>query len=177
MPVLGEPKWEKACQLHAKGVSKTEAYHQAGFSRNGKTASQFFVRPLIAARVKELMDAAYAAEREGAKKAAENVGLSKKWVLDRLMYNVERCLRGQPVLDANGVQTGKFSGKPDGNAANQGLKLLGMEIGMFVQRTEVGAPGDFERMDLDELEREAEKMRNMLWPNQTHPGVADQRAN
>lgn len=177
MPALGEPKWEKACQLHAKGASKTDAYHQAGFTRNGRTASQFFSRPHIIARVKELTDAVYVAEREGAKKAAEKVGLSKQWVIERLMYNAERCLRGQPVLDANGVQTGKFSGKPDGNAANQALKLLGLEVGMFVQRTEVGQPGDFERMELDELEREAEKMRNLLWPNQTHPGVAGQRAN
>jgi hypothetical protein len=73
-------------------------------------------------------------------------------VLERLKYNAERCLRGQPVFDDTGVQIpGKFTGKPDAAGANRALHLIGLELGMFIDRHEMGGPGDFSRLSDDEL--------------------------
>lgn len=174
--VLGDPRWEIACQHLAKGQSKVDAYAAAGFARNAPAASKFFSRPLIAERCRELLEQRAKVEQRGSEIAAKKVGLSKEWVIERLMYNAERCLRGQPVLDANGVHTGKFTGKPDANGANRALHLLGLEVGMFVQRTEIGGPGDFDRLTLDELEVKAREMQAALWPGSA-PGVAGKRMN
>jgi hypothetical protein len=66
-------------------------------------------------------------------------------------------MRGDPVLDADGKPTGKYTGGTNPSAANQALKLLGMEChGMFVDKLEVGSPGDFARMTDDELRARVE---------------------
>jgi len=69
-----------------------------------------------------------------------------------LKYNAERCLRGQPVFDEAGVQIpGQFTGKPDAAGANRALHLIGLELGMFLERHEIGGPGDFGRLSDEEL--------------------------
>lgn len=54
MPVLDNPKQEKACQERAKGKTEVEAYEIAGYSPNEGNANKFFARPEIDARVKEI---------------------------------------------------------------------------------------------------------------------------
>jgi hypothetical protein len=58
-------------------------------------------------------------------------------------------MQAVPVLDAKGNPTGDFTYQ--GNVANRALELLGKEQGMFVERKEVGKPGDFEALTDDEL--------------------------
>ena len=47
---------------------------------------------------------------------------------------------------------GKFTGRPDANGANQALRLIGLELGMFIERHEIGGPGDFTRLNDAEFE-------------------------
>jgi hypothetical protein len=42
-------------------------------------------------------------------------------------------------------------GASDSSVANQALKLLGKELGMFIDRKEIGGPNEFERMSDVEL--------------------------
>jgi hypothetical protein len=58
---------------------------------------------------------------------------------------------GEHAKDAEGNL--KYSPVPSNpTAANQALKLIGMEAhGMFVEKLEVGGPGDFARLTDDEL--------------------------
>ncbi len=39
-------------------------------------------------------------------------------------------------------------------AANRGLELIGRALGVFVDRKEVGGPGEFDHLNDEELERE-----------------------
>lgn len=154
MPVLTNPKHEAACQARAKGLGPTESYAAGGFRRTSSSATVFFQRPEIIARVAEIVAEKQQIHELGTLKAAERAGLSQFWVLERLKYNAERCLRGTPVLDKHGNHTGRFSGQPQGQAANRALELIGRELGMFRQQVEHNI-GDFDRLTDDELEKRA----------------------
>ena len=83
-------------------------------------------------------------------RAAEKAMLTKAWVIERLMENVERAMEAIPVLDAAGNPTGKYV--YNGNVANRALELLGKEQGMFIERKEIGRPGSFDMLDDEELD-------------------------
>lgn len=163
MPALANGRQEKAAELRSKGATQRDAYEQAGFTYSTAAASNFFKRPTIAARVRELMQAQEARKAKVAQKAADSAGVSREWVIERLKYVAEVAIRGAPVrdkktgapaLDEQGKQI--FDGKMQLNAATRALQLLGIDIGMFVQRHEVGDPGEFARLSNEEL---MEKMR------------------
>lgn len=162
MPVLPNPQHEQAAQHLAKGGMVIEAYMKAGFKRNSSSATQFFKRPEIAARVREIrhvlskaVQAKLEKEIQTSQAVALKLGITKEKIISMLYYNANRCLRGQPVLDpATGEQIpGRFTGQPDARGANQALKLLGLEChGMFIEKLEIGGPGDFSRLSDDEFE-------------------------
>jgi len=151
MPALLNPKHEQVCQERAKGSNQTKAYSSVGFSDNPKAAHLFFKRTEVIARVREIQNDRIKRDFNASENAARSLGIDKRWVLERLRFNAERCLRGQPVVDVNGVHTGKFTGKPDAMGANRALHLIGLELGMFIERHEIGGPGDFARLSDDEL--------------------------
>jgi phage terminase small subunit len=162
VPVLTNPRWEAAAQANASGKTIKDAYEGSGFKPNSAAATRFFQRPEIKARVAEIVAQRQKIEILAVQKAADRLGLTKEWVLQRLMWNAERCLRGAPVLDKDGVHTGKFSGIPQGSAANRALELCGRELGMFIQLHEIGGVGDFERLTDAELESRAVKIAERL---------------
>lgn len=152
MPALPNPKYELVAQELAKGTQYIVAYAKGGFARHAASASKFAKRPDIARRVREIQQDRIKTEFDASENAAKSLGIDKRWVLERLRFNAERALRGQPVFDEKGVQIpGKFTGRPDGATANQALKLIGMELGMFIERHEIGGPGDFSRLTDEEL--------------------------
>jgi phage terminase small subunit len=91
-------------------------------------------------------------------KAEQRAVLDKAWVLERLMKNARIALGEEKI---------KLAVKPKGldaaielevsdrdtAGANRALELLGKQIGMFVDRSEVGKPGDFDDMSDDDLRK------------------------
>lgn len=152
MPALRNPKHERAAQLLASGQTKADAYRGAGYSYKPASAHNLFNKPDMVARVAEIIGDVVDAQRKGQERAIKKVEITVDWVLERLKFNAERALRGQPVLDSMGHHTGQFTGKIDGAVANEALKLIGQHLGMFINRHEVGQPGDFARMTDDELD-------------------------
>jgi hypothetical protein len=73
-------------------------------------------------------------------------------MLGKLIENAERAMRQRPVRGEE-ENVGKFTYQ--GSVANRALELIGEELGMFIDRKEVGKPGDFAD---DELSR-ANKLR------------------
>jgi len=164
MPALPKQKDEKLAQNLAKGTMTIQAAcKDAGFTANPAACTKKTTQPHIKERVAELrsmrervVNRVLSQEMETSAQVAQKLGITREKILQGLYYNAQRCLRGQPVLDANGVQTGQYAGKPDANGANQAFKLLGLEcFGMFVERLEIGGPGDFSRMSDDELAKRA----------------------
>lgn len=65
---------------------------------------------------------------------ADDTVVTRDWVLQQLVGNVQQAQQ----LD-------------DLSPANKALELIGKELGMFVDRREVGQPGEFERLTDAEL--------------------------
>jgi len=93
-------------------------------------------------------------------RAMDKAVLSKAWVLERLMRNARIAMGEEPVRMTKTYkdkETGTTIDEvievldPDKAGANRALELLGKELGMFVDRTEIGKPGDFEAMSDEEL--------------------------
>jgi len=144
MPALPNPRHELFAQAIAKGASQREAYKAAGYGVKSDAAADASASRLLSggkvqARISELQS-----------RAAEKAMLTKAWVIERLLENVERAMEAIPVLDAAGNPTGKYV--YNGNVANRALELLGKEMNMFIERKEIGRPGSFDMLDDEELD-------------------------
>ena len=150
MPALRDPKWEVAVLALVGGASQHEAYLQAGYKGAQPVANKFFQKPAVAARVLELRRERHEAVIQARQKAAEDSTVDRAWVIRHLKHNTLAAMRGDPVYDRKGVPTGHY--RPDRGTAMKGLELLGRTEGMFIDRQEIGTPGDFSRMADDELD-------------------------
>lgn len=142
----------------ATGRGPTEAYKEAGYTTSGNSAkvaaSRLRCRPEVEARISEIVEAKLKVEEAATKRAIQKLAITKEYVLGRLVENVERSMQAVPVLDKRGVPTGEY--KYEGSVANKALELIGRELGMFIQRTEVGTPGEFEAV------QDPAKMRELI---------------
>lgn len=172
MPALTDPRWERACQLRADGGDVRASYHEAGFTGKPSVATKFFKRPPIISRISEIVAQRHANERKANEIATKKVAVDKEWVLHRLMYNAEQSLRGRPIKDRQGNPIpGQFT-QPNESAANRALELIGNHLGMFIQRHEIGAPGDFARLSDDELnDALAEQAKALGLPDEAIAGL------
>lgn len=149
MPVLSNPKWELFAQELAKGTTAEKSYEIAGYKPNRGNAVTLKQNESISERVVELLAEREKMHGQATAKAVERVALTKEWILGKLIDNAERALQAQQAKDAEGQPIGDF--KYEGSVANRALELLGKELGMFVDRKEIGKPGEFEDMTADEL--------------------------
>jgi len=160
MPTLSNPKWEICALARAGGNTVLESYRAGGYvSSDVSTAAKLFKKPAVAARVLEIQNERIATERTVAAKAAEEAGVDRAWVIRHLKHNALAAMRGSPMYNNKGVPlkdehgNPRF-GKPDHAAAAKSLELIGRDQGMFINRHEVGGPGEFERMSDKELNKE-----------------------
>lgn len=148
MPVLKNPKYELFAQERAKGASRIRAYELAGYKPDDGNAAKLEARSQVQVRIQEITNNA-------AIRTEEKIAVSRAWVLERLVQNVERAMQYEEVQDRDGG-TGEF--QYAGNVANRSLELIGKELGMFIDRSEVGGAGEFDRLGDDELMAEIERM-------------------
>lgn len=71
-------------------------------------------------------------------KLQEETGVTVKWIVGKLVENVERSMQATPVLDHEGNPTGEY--KYAGNVANKALELLGKWQKMFDEGGVLPAP-------------------------------------
>lgn len=145
MPQLKNARHERMAQGLADGKSQAQAYRDAGFTSKAprKDASALLRRkPDIFRRRDEILSERAWVHEEGLREAIRKVGYTKVQVLEALGEIVERCMQSYPVLDQKGNHV--YVEKPDGRiapaytfdarGATAALRLLGLELGMFVQR-------------------------------------------
>jgi phage terminase small subunit len=122
--VLRNPRHERYAQGLAAGQSKQEAYKLAGYE--GRSSAQLDKQPHIHNRVRELLDS-----------RSRRAELSRKDILDRIFQDWELSRK-----------LGQMS------AALKAGHLMGTELHrMFIERKEVGGPGDFDSKSEDELKK------------------------
>jgi len=129
MPILTNSRHEAFAHGLAAGKSIEAAYRKAGYSPNSGNASRLNGNERIIARVAELE----ALVQNMRNLSTHRVVLSEEWVTEQLIG---------VVLDA------KTQDKPDSAGANKALHLLGLSLGMFVERNETGKPGEFDGLTI-----------------------------
>ena len=117
MSVLLNPRHEHFANLIAGGTDKTKAYVLAGFAEGGsaQSACRLLKTPVVRERIVELRERIQA-------KTIERSVVDRAWIIEKLKLNVMLALKvedGQPARTFNG------------HVANQALRLLGLEHGMF----------------------------------------------
>jgi hypothetical protein len=103
----------------------------------------------IQKRVAELLQEWENIHNQATAKAVEATALTKEWVITKLIENANRAMQAEAHRSEDGKPIGEYS--YNGAVANRALELLGKELGMFIDRKEVGSPGEFERMTDEEL--------------------------
>ena len=149
MPTLSNPKWELFAQEVAKGKSGGEAYVLAGYKKNRHNFARFNTNETILNRVSELLEERESIHAQATADAVKSVGLTKQWVIETLMENVAKAMQARAMTNEAGEPIGEF--QYQGSVANKALELLGKEQGMFIDRKEVGRPGEFESMNAEQL--------------------------
>lgn len=159
MAPLPKAKWELFAQGIAAGRNATEAYLAAGYKTNAKagsvSASRLLENPNVKARLAEIHNERAHIHAQGVADAISAVALTKQWVLEKLMENVARAMQDKAVTGPEGEPIGEYT--YNGGVANRSLELLGKELGMFIDRKEIGQPGDFDRLTDEELRQHVER--------------------
>ena len=167
MTTLKNPRHERFAQELAKGKSAIAAHKLAGYRPDRGTASKLQHDANISQRVRELLDEGGRMARVATERATEVLAIDREWVLAKLKENVERAMQAVPVMRA-GKETGEFV--YDGSVANRALELLGKEIGMFIERSEVrtgkidALPADARDRFIDAIDRELARREGGLPP-------------
>jgi phage terminase small subunit len=133
MPAPPNAKHELFAQALASGKTATEAYVAAGYKANRGNAATLKQDQSISNRVVEILAERENIHAQATAEAIEKAGLTKEWIIGRLIENVDRAMQSEPVKDSKGVPTGEYTYQ--GNVANKALELLGKELGMFVDRS------------------------------------------
>ncbi|GAC1421092.1 MAG: hypothetical protein NVSMB6_22740 [Burkholderiaceae bacterium] len=126
---MSSSRQEAFCHGIARGLSASVAYAEAGYSPNDGNASRLTGNEKVRFRVAELK----ALVQRMANLSSHKIVLTKAWVIEQLIG---------VVLDARSLD------RPDFAGANKALNLLGLELGMYVERKEVGKPGEFDGLTI-----------------------------
>jgi phage terminase small subunit len=147
MPVLRNQRHELFAQGLAKGLTQGEAYVQAGYRPSPSAPSRLFENVRIKERVEELVG-----------RKAIDIIINKQFVTEALIDNLEKALGRRPVkIGAAGEEVYVYRG----DVANRAIQLVGIEVGLFTQKSEVSHKlgGDLDKLsDLElvqVLQREA----------------------
>lgn len=148
MPLLNNPRHERFAQGLAAGKAAEEAYSEAGFKPSASNASTLRKNQNVLERVSELLAEREAIHAQATAQAIKATGLTKEWVIETLIENVQRSLQAKPAkTDDEGNAIGEY--QYQGNVTNRALELLGKELGMFVDRSEVKV-SDFTELTVEQ---------------------------
>lgn len=70
-------------------------------------------------------------------KLVQKIVLTREWIIDQLIDNVQKAKE-----------------ESDYSASNTALRMLGLEVGMGVERKELGKAGEFANLSTEELRRD-----------------------
>lgn len=123
MPSLSNPKHELFAQALAKGKTQAEAYELAGYTPSEPNASRLTSNDKVQSRIAELQE-------RGAKRAE---------------VTIENLIDEAAEIQRSALLAGQHS------AAVSALTAKAKLAGKWIERREVGEPGDFDGMTADEL--------------------------
>ena len=183
MPLLRNPKHERFAQELAKGKTLEEAHRVAGYRADRRNAQHLRQRDDISRRIEELLANRDKIDVRATERAIERTAITKQRVIEELakigfanMADYTRLVGSERVVDLAdasldhlaAVQEIVVEDFKDGRGENARdvrrvkLKLhdkkgalvdIGRELGMFINRTEQGRPGEFDGLNREEMEQ------------------------
>jgi hypothetical protein len=126
MTVLANHRRERFCQLLAQGLTEADAHARAGYRRNDGNASTLARHPDVLERLKEIKG----------KQAA------------KALVTAETLINEADEARVGAMKSGQYS------AASAAVKIKSVLSGHWIERQEVGSPGDYDHLSDDELERQ-----------------------
>jgi hypothetical protein len=135
--MLKNPRRERFAQLLASGKTATDAYEEAGYKRSHSNGPALAKTEEIRARVAQISAERWKQEQATAAAAAERSAITRQSLVDKLEAT-------RKAAD----EAGQFS------AAVAAAKEISVLLGIRIERSERGGPGEFEwvdRLTVDEL--------------------------
>jgi hypothetical protein len=122
-----------------QGFTAVDAYEKAGFKRHDGNSSMLARNPEIEARVEEIR-ADMAASKTG-------LPLGTNVVAARAKVTAESLIDEAEAVRVGAINSHQY------NAANHAIKNKSVLSGVWIERAEIGSPGEFDHLKDDELER------------------------
>ena len=127
--MLNNSRHESFAQAIARGLPASLAYVEAGYKANDGNACRLTRNEKIVARVAGLK----ALVQDLRNRSFQRIVLTEAWVIEQLV-GVVMAAKAQDKIDSAG--------------ACKALHLLGLHLGMFVERKEVGKPGELDGLTI-----------------------------
>lgn len=161
------PRQEAFIVEYIKHGNATQAYRDAGYSFKDMTERTVWSRAYDVLHNSKVQDKINAIKLRTARNTEKQITLNKSYVLNALLETVETGLGRKrlrrSVVTSEGDSIEVEALQPDRTVAVRSAELLGKELGMFIDRKEIGGPGDFDSMRADELD---------AWLTETRASVA-----
>ncbi len=184
MPALKKERHERFCQEILKGNSPDDAYEIAGYAPSRSNAHTLRRKKHIQERISELFEKREAIDTAATAKALKKLEITKEAILAELAKIAFANMQDYMVVGPDGAPTLNFRDLTRDQAAaltevtveefrdgrtesrqvrrvkfklgdkRAALVDLGKHFGMFIERHEVGEPGEFARMSEAELEQD-----------------------
>ncbi len=181
MPTLLNARQERFCQEIVSGKTDEKSYELAGYSPNRANAGTLRRKNHIQLRISELLQRRDIVDEKATERALVKLAITKEAILSELaklaFANMQDYMKvgpeGYPVLDFGGLTRAQAAALTeitvesfhDGRTTAREVRRvkfkladkraalvdLGKHFGMFIERHEVGEPGEFARMSDDEL--------------------------
>jgi hypothetical protein len=137
MPVLDNHRRELFTQLLFQGFPAVDAYEKAGYKRHDGNACTLANHPEVLARLEEIRGEGEQGWPVGTRAIAARANVT----VDTLIDDSEKVFQRAMEIDQL-------------SAANTAIKGKGILSGKWVERAEIGAPGEYDALSDDELERQ-----------------------
>ena len=135
MPVLANHRRELFTQLLFQGFPAVDAYEKAGYKRHDGNACTLANHPEVLARLEEIRG------EQGWPVGTRAIAARANVTVETLIDDSEKVL--QRAMKVNQL-----------GAANTAIKGKAILSGKWIERAEIGAPGEYETMTDEELERQ-----------------------
>ena len=135
MPVLDNHRRELFAQLLFQGFPAVDAYEKAGYKRHDGNACTLANHPEVLARLEEI-------------RGEQGWPVGTRAIAARANVTVETLIDDSEKVFQRAMEINQLS------AANTAIKGKGILTGKWVERAEVGSPGEYDALTDDELERQ-----------------------
>ena len=157
MSLLRNARHELFSGLFVKTGNARQSYIESGFSESTADAgaSRLLKHPKVSARIVEIRGNIVKKAERVVKVVEEKLGIDKAWVIAELIEVVQMAKQAKQVKDKDGESIGEY--QQNLSAANKALELIGKELKMFVERSEIlhgSVLDNLEHEQLKELENQ-----------------------